>query len=150
MGVWSTVRQHLTFTPQETRAIALLVIALVAGEALHSIRTPDTPAGPATPGAALDSEFTALSRAVLVPPPEAASRQRPLPPPLAPGSVNINRASREELVGLPGIGPKTAEKIIAFRHDHGPFTSADDLLAVSGIGPKKLARIQPYLRWNEP
>jgi len=146
MGFWSTVRQHMTFTPQETRAIALLVIALAAGEALRPARTPGTP--PGRPGAAIDSEFSALSRALLAGPPEAASPQRPLPPPLAPGSININRATREDLLALPGIGPKTADKIIAFRNSHGPFARADDLLAVSGIGPKKLARIRPYLRWN--
>ena len=48
--------------------------------------------------------------------------------------VNINTASPEELDGLPGIGPTTAQKIIAYRDEHGPFARIEDIVNVSGIG----------------
>ena len=51
--------------------------------------------------------------------------------------ININSASVEELDTLPGVGPVTAEKIIAYREEHGPFPTIEAILDVSGIGPVK-------------
>jgi competence protein ComEA len=56
--------------------------------------------------------------------------------------INVNTASAAELDALPGIGPSTAQAIIAHREEHGPFQSIDDLLAVRGIGEKKLDAIR--------
>lgn len=53
------------------------------------------------------------------------------------GKVNINRASAAELDALPGVGPSTAEKIVADREANGPFATTEDLKRVSGIGDKK-------------
>ncbi len=57
------------------------------------------------------------------------------------GRVNINTATAEELDALPGIGPATAEKIVADREANGPFAAAEDLKRVSGIGDKKYAEL---------
>jgi len=59
--------------------------------------------------------------------------------------VNINTASETELETLPGIGPVTAGKIIAYRTDHGKFSTVDELQEVSGIGPKTMAQLEPYV-----
>lgn len=56
--------------------------------------------------------------------------------------VNINVASPVELETLDGIGPALAQRIVAYREQHGPFAAVDDLDAVSGIGPKRLAAIR--------
>jgi len=48
----------------------------------------------------------------------------------------------EELDTLPGVGPVTAEKITAYRDQHGPFTSLDGLDAIPGIGPARIASLK--------
>jgi competence protein ComEA len=58
------------------------------------------------------------------------------------GLVDINRASAVDLEELPGVGPVTAEAIIAHRDQHGPFTSVDDLIDVRGIGEAKLEQLR--------
>jgi competence protein ComEA len=56
--------------------------------------------------------------------------------------LDLNSASAEQLDGLPGIGPVTAQKIIDYRQQHGPFTSVDDLDAIPGIGPARIANLK--------
>lgn len=59
--------------------------------------------------------------------------------------LNLNEASQEALESLPGIGPSKAIDIIAYRDQHGPYGSVDDLLDVQGIGPTTLEAIREYL-----
>jgi competence protein ComEA len=66
--------------------------------------------------------------------------------PLASGeTLDPNRADIIDLDRLPGVGPATAEAIVAARSD-APFVTVDDLLEVRGIGPTTLAEIGPHLR----
>lgn len=60
----------------------------------------------------------------------------------------INRASLEELITLPGIGPVTAKAIIAFRQENGPLHFAEDLLFIKGIGPSALEKIRSYISFD--
>ena len=61
---------------------------------------------------------------------------------VAGGLVNVNSATLDQLDTLPGIGPVTAQAIIDYRTESGPFTSVDQLDDVSGIGEVTLAEIQ--------
>ncbi len=56
--------------------------------------------------------------------------------------VNLNTADTDALVGLPGIGPVLAERIVAYRETHGAFASVEGLKAVPGIGPTVIASIR--------
>ncbi len=58
-------------------------------------------------------------------------------PSQAGGKVNINTATAAQLESLPGVGPATAQKIVASRQSEGPFGCCEDLMRVSGIGQKK-------------
>ena len=57
-------------------------------------------------------------------------------PELAP--LDLNAAPAEELAELPGIGPELARRIVAYREEHGPFETVEELMEVSGIGQGKL------------
>jgi competence protein ComEA len=57
-------------------------------------------------------------------------------------SVVLNSATREQLDTLPGVGPGTADQIIAYRQEKGPFLQPEDLLNVRGIGPARYERLR--------
>lgn len=59
--------------------------------------------------------------------------------------ININTASIAELDTLPGIGPTTAQKIIDYRDQNGPFVSIEDIVNVSGIGPASYERLKDLI-----
>ena len=59
--------------------------------------------------------------------------------------VPVNTAPASELQKLPGIGPKLAAEIIAYRKRAGHFASVEQLLEVKGIGPAKLSRLRPFV-----
>ena len=59
--------------------------------------------------------------------------------------ISINTADASALCQLPGIGPSTAERIVAFRNEQGSFQSLEDLLQVKGIGRAKFEKIKDLI-----
>jgi competence protein ComEA helix-hairpin-helix repeat region len=59
------------------------------------------------------------------------------------GRVNLNTATAAELETLPGVGPVLAQRIIAYREEHGGFRSVDELREVPGIGDATFAELEP-------
>ena len=49
------------------------------------------------------------------------------------GRVNLNTATREELMTLPGIGEAKAEAVIRYREEHGTFQTVEEIMQISGI-----------------
>ncbi|HYR29906.1 MAG TPA: helix-hairpin-helix domain-containing protein, partial [Thermoanaerobaculia bacterium] len=61
------------------------------------------------------------------------------------GVVNINTADASQLALLPRVGEKSAQRIIEYRTQHGPFKKATDLMQVKGFGAKTFERVAPYV-----
>ncbi len=59
--------------------------------------------------------------------------------------IDINTACQTQLIALPGIGEVTAEKIVTYRTENGPFLDVNELIRIDGIGQKKLDNILPYI-----
>src|ERR1700704_3875971 len=59
--------------------------------------------------------------------------------------VNINPASAAELDSLPGIGAKTAARIIEYRQKNGPFKKIEELMNVRGVGEKNFLKLKAQL-----
>ena len=64
----------------------------------------------------------------------------------AQNAININTAPADELEKLPHIGRKTAETIIQFRTDNGPFRRPEYLMQIRGISEKRFLEIRQYIR----
>lgn len=60
------------------------------------------------------------------------------------GKININEASAKEWTLLPGIGPSTADKVVAYQKKHG-FKEVIHVMRVKGIGRKTFEKIKPFL-----
>jgi competence protein ComEA len=63
--------------------------------------------------------------------------------------IDINTASAAELETLPGIGPTTAQKIVDYREQNGPFLTTEDIINVSGIGSGTYERIKDLITVGE-
>lgn len=89
-----------------------------------------------------------------------APHARAVTGPLAPGlqsaeedrseTVELNTATAPELRTLPGVGERTAERIIEYREEHGGFEKIEDLMNVRGIGEKTFLRLRPLVRVDLP
>ena len=67
----------------------------------------------------------------------------------SPPKIDLNTAGTEELQTLPGIGPSKASSIVAYREEHGPFHSLDELINVSGIGAGIIDKISDLVTCAE-
>ena len=63
------------------------------------------------------------------------------------GQLNINTATKSELIKLPFVGSKLADNIIALR-TKAPFNAVSDLEKVKGLGKKKLAKLAQYVKFT--
>ena len=59
--------------------------------------------------------------------------------------VSVNRASREELTRLPGVGPGIAARIVEHRERYGPFRRAEHLMMVRGISERRFRQMRDYI-----
>lgn len=169
------LQQHTALTRTERNALAVLVLTFGIGMGARHVREQGAPpldarlftletaaftAASATPTAALvpraDSvraSATEAIRAEAATLPDslrgvverAASRRGGAKKAVFTGRMNLNTATQAQLERLPRVGPKMAEKIIAYRAAHGGFRRVAELNNVKGVGDKTLALLAPHL-----
>jgi competence protein ComEA len=122
--------------PAEQRALLLLLALAVGGQGVrHLLTRPGEPPGQVQLLATLSPGSPQAQR-------DSAMRQSR---PLESGErIDIDRASAQELVRLPRVGPRLAKVILANREEQGPFGSLAGLDRVAGIGPGLLKVLAPY------
>jgi competence protein ComEA len=89
-------------------------------------------------GVTLVIALPALAANLQSPPPAAAATT-------AKPAINLNTATVDQLETLPGIGRKTAERIIEYRTKAGGFKRIEDLMNVKGIGEKSFLKLKPLV-----
>lgn len=62
--------------------------------------------------------------------------------------VDLNTATWQQLYWLPGVGESIAREIVAYREEHGPFASPEDLAKVPHIGPALVEKLRPFVVVN--
>jgi competence protein ComEA len=123
----------------DKRAALLLACLALAGAAVRFVLSPS----PTAPPGDVRLESTAAPVAGLQ---ETARRAASLARPLQPGErIDLDRADVTEITRLPRIGPALAQRIVAWRTEHGPFGSLARLDSVPGVGAKLLDAIRPYV-----
>ena len=126
----------------DKRAALLLALLALAGAGVRLVLAPGAPAPgdvrlPAAPPAV--SSLT-----------ETARRSAALARPLAVGErIDVDRADVTEITRLPRIGPALAQRIVAWRAEHGPFGALERLDSVPGVGPRLLETIRPYVKFSD-
>ncbi|HMJ58572.1 MAG TPA: helix-hairpin-helix domain-containing protein [Gemmatimonadales bacterium] len=127
----------------DKRAALLLACLALAGAAVRYALSP-SPSSP--PGDVQLQSPTPSPGAGLR---ETARRAAQLSRPLAPGErIDLDRADVTEITRLPRVGPALAQRIVAWRAQHGAFGSLERLDSVSGVGPKLLDALRPWVTFS--
>src|SRR5438094_3307708 len=127
----------------DRRAALLLALLTLAGAGGRLALAPSTEAAPG------DVRLVAVAT-----PPSGGLRATSrlaarLARPLLPGErVDLDRADVTEITRLPRVGPAFAQRIVAWREQHGPFGGLARFDSVPGVGPKLLDALRPYVMFS--
>lgn len=127
----------------DRRAALFLAGLALAGAAVRLVLSPSPSRAPGDVRLTFsDSASTSALR-------EAARRSAELARPLSPGEkIDVDRADVIALTRLPRVGPALAQRIVAWREQHGAFGNMGRLDSVAGIGPKLLDALRPYVTFS--
>jgi len=123
------------FTGRSSNSVNVATMATQQVETQHAVAlpelsSPDTPENPETAAAAAPVESAGQPTEIV-----GAPRS-------GDGRININTASKAELMDLPGIGNVLSDRIVEYRRQNGVFSRIEELRNVSGIGEKRFEAIR--------
>jgi competence ComEA-like helix-hairpin-helix protein len=134
------IADWIALTRTERKVILFLVMTLLAGAGIRLYQA-TFPSAPQFDYHASDSTFAALSAL-----PEDTLAGAVIEGSLdTSGKLNINTATKQQLLDLPGVGEVTADRILLYRKEAGKFFSVDDLRAIKGMSKKKLENLRPLI-----
>jgi len=135
--MFQRLKNWLALTVTEQRVILFLVATFLIGAGIRMYRE-TFPSSPAFDYRSTDSTFAALSESILADTTRAGDDDTV-------GLVNVNTATKNQLMSVPGIGEVIASRILAYRKEVGDFKDLDGLGKVKGISKKKLEKLKPFL-----
>lgn len=142
--------KNISFTKNETRVILFVITVLVTGFSIKFYKQILNSPSVRFDYTAEDSVFKSLSDSKIDQDKsisgdsvksEIGSNETS-----SDGLLNINTATRSELIDLPGVGESTADKIISYRDRNKKFNKAEDIMKVSGIGKKKFDKLKSHIK----
>ncbi len=132
------------FTRAEQRAILFLLVTFAIGSAVLWYRRslPPPPVDPAL----LDSLRVHTQHSAPEPLPRTErDTVKTQTKQLVKGPINLNSATMEDLIGLPGVGEVLAKRIWDYRAQHGKFSRLEDLEQVKGLGKSKVQALREHV-----
>lgn len=137
MNPFKRLQEYFAFTKNEQKVFLFLSVVFLTGVAVKAYKAYiNPPEPPQFDYAASDSVFFARSQHVMNDTVSAPERVK---------KVNLNSATKTDLMSLPGVGEATAERIMLFREERGSFERIDDLKKIKGIGEKKFEKLKPLI-----
>jgi competence ComEA-like helix-hairpin-helix protein len=133
--------EWLSLTKTERNVILFLAVTLLCGAGIRLIQEM-FPSAQQFDYHASDSTFAALSTIT-----EDSADAASIKSGSEEGSekININTATKQQLMDLPGIGEVTADRILRYRRETGKFSTVEDLRVIKGISANKLERLKPMI-----
>ncbi|PYO88319.1 MAG: hypothetical protein DMD66_07945 [Gemmatimonadetes bacterium] len=124
----------------DRRAALLLACLALAGAGVRHFLSPS----PSAPPGDVQLQSSSIPRPNALR--ETARRAAQLSRPLLPGErIDLDNADVSDITRLPRVGPALAQRIVAWRTEHGPFGSLARLDSVPGVGAKLLDAIRPFV-----
>ncbi len=146
MKILKRVQEFAAFTKNEQKVFLFLSIVFLAGISIKAYKAYFVhEPSPQFDYSATDKEFEERSKQLT-----ALSAERTPVLTQSTGQtvhkkIDLNTATKNDLVALPGIGEGIAEQILLYRDERGAFTSLDQLRKIKGIGAKKFEKLRPYI-----
>ena len=134
--MFQRLKDWLALTATERKVILFLTITFLIGAGIRLYQE-TFPSKRQFDYRASDSTYAALN--------ESLEREQAPADSASTKILDINKASKEQLVSLPGVGEVTAERILLYRDEIGDFKSIDDLKNVKGITKKKFEQLKSFV-----
>lgn len=134
--MFQRLKDWLALTATERKVILFLTVTFLVGAGIRLYQE-TFPSKQQFDYRASDSTYAALN--------ESLEREQALGDSASTKILDINKASKEQLVSLPGVGEVTAERILLYRDEIGDFKSINDLKNVKGITKKKFEQLKPFV-----